>query len=172
MSVRLITLCCALISLSLAAYAEDDRAASRKVVLSLSTAVQPPPGAASSATHDSALSFPTRPESASVAISRVEQTKHRSARLRHIEYSEDQLVIVGLAADLSERTRTVMADPRLVRAESSFSDEPLPSTRLYRPVVDFSVTIDDESVAIIRILKPVWNGTEWLFDLVAETPIQ
>jgi hypothetical protein len=107
-----------------------------------------------------------------LSVVSVEPTTTRQARRRHIEYSEDQIIVVGLAADSTELTRTVMIDPRLIRAEALFGENDLASGKLYRPSVEFSVSIDNPAVASMRILLPRWDGNEWHFDVIAETPLQ
>ena len=107
-----------------------------------------------------------------VSVVSVEPTTHPPAHRRHVEYSEDQIVVVGLAADLTELTRTVMIDPRLIRAEALFGESDLPSAKLYRTSVDFSVSIDNPAVVKIQILLPSWDGSKWQFDVIAESLLQ
>jgi len=102
----------------------------------------------------------------------VEALASSPPRQRRIDYSPDQIAIVGFAADGTEVTRSVMIDPRLIRAEAILGENDLESTRLYRQSVDFSVALDNPDVVRIRILKPRWNGSTWQFDLLAETAVQ
>lgn len=146
--------------------AEDDDASARKVTVSLTTGS---PAAVPGPKDDSGIATPqfvkAREEMpVEAAVVGVEILSEKVRRPRRIEYSGDHIVIVGLADDSSERTRTVMTDPRLIRAEAFSGESDLPSNRLYRPTVDFSVALDDSAVVKIQILKPRWNGSEWHFD--------
>ena len=82
------------------------------------------------------------------------------------------LLGIGLAADSSELTRIVMTDPRLVRVEALRGESDLSFRRLYRPSVDFSFLVFDKAVVSIRVLKPRWDGSKWLFDVLAEARIE
>ena len=94
-------------------------------------------------------------------------------RERETEYSEDHLGILGLTADGSERSREVILDPRLIRAETFAEDGSGESREIYLRSVDFSVALDDDlAIATIRVLKPRWTGTEWEFDFIAEAALQ
>ena len=101
----------------------------------------------------------------------IEPLLSRPSRPR-LEYSEDQIAIVGLAADSSELTRTVMTDPRLVRVEALRGEGDNAPKRLYRQSVDFSFVIFNDDVVDIRILKPRWDGSKWMFDLLAQTRLE
>jgi len=109
---------------------------------------------------------------ADVSVLNVEGTSSTVQLLRHIEYSADQIVVVGLAADGTEKGRVVMIDPRLIRAESFITDDQWESDVVYRRSVDFSVALpDDPEIVTISVLKPRWTGSEWLFDILAGTAI-
>ncbi len=109
---------------------------------------------------------------ANVSVLKVHKTTGDAQRPRVIEYSADQIVVVGMTADGTEKSRAVMLDPRLIRAESFIADDDWESSVIYRRSVDFSVTLPDEpAIATISVLKPRWTGSEWLFDILAETAI-
>lgn len=167
------TICSTAILLSVCALAQSETTTVRKVTVTLAT----------SSTEASKKPTQTQQQGASrsgsernapsiISVVSVEPTATRHARRRHIEYSEDQIIVVGLAADSTELTRTVMIDPRLIRAEALFGENDLPSGKLYRPSVDFAVSINDPAVITIRILLPRWNGSKWEFDAIAETPLR
>lgn len=110
---------------------------------------------------------------AQVSVLDAERKAGATQKLRHIEYSDNQLVVLGLAADGTEKARIVVADPRLVRAESHIAGDQWESAVIYRRSVDFLVALpDDPSIAIISVLKPRWTGSEWLFDAIAEAGIK
>ena len=113
----------------------------------------------------------TGSELAAMTVLAVEDVDGPAPRMRRIDYSSDQVVIVGLAADGSERTRTVMMDPRLVRAEAILGEADLVTTRFYLHSVDFPILIDDAEVVTVQILKPRWTGGDWQFDLIAAAPL-
>ena len=110
---------------------------------------------------------------AEVSVLDAMETLGAVQRPRHIEYSADQIVIVGMAQDDTEKSRVIMTDPRLIRAESFISDDQWESKVIYRRSVDFSVALpDDPTIVTISVLKPRWTGSEWQFDVLAETPIK
>ena len=111
-------------------------------------------------------------ELVAMSVLAVEQVQARVQRQRRIDYSADQIVIVGIAADGSERSRRVMIDPRLIRAEAIRGEDDLGATRFYRDSVDFPILLDDADVVEVRILKPRWNGAEWQFDTIGVAPLQ
>ncbi|MGH8614967.1 MAG: hypothetical protein ACREYF_23835 [Gammaproteobacteria bacterium] len=89
---------------------------------------------------------------------------------RNPELSQQHLFVVGLNAQGEETSRTVMLDPRILRAETAESSGQLTSSELfYRNDVIFSVTIPDDASAIaLRIYQPRWTGTEFALDLIGE----
>ena len=96
-------------------------------------------------------------------------TTDRPQRLRSIEYSSNQLVVTGVTADGVEKSRVVLADPRLVRAESFGADGLGESHIVFHQSVDFSVVLTDEpSIVEVRVMKPRWAGDKWAFDVIAK----
>ena len=154
--------------------AQDDDTAVQKVTILLVTggpAAPPKP----KDDHNGATPGLVKAEETTTVAATVIGTESLGARMPHrrrIDYSQDHLVIVGLAADSTERTRQVILDPRLIRAEALFGETDLTSSRLYRESVEFTTPVGDAAVVRFQILKPRWNGVEWQFDVIAETPIE
>ncbi len=156
------------------ALAQSDDVGARKVIVSIQTGTPMP-----SAHHSTDSNRPspvarsaTGNELVAVTVLDVAPTAASAPRQRRIDYSEDKIVIVGIAADGVERTRTVMVDPRLIRAEAILGEDDLTTDRFYRHSVDFPLIVDDPDVVSVRILKPRWTGKEWDFDIIAETLLQ
>jgi hypothetical protein len=92
---------------------------------------------------------------------------------RNPELSRQHLVVVGLNAKGQETSRTVMLDPRIIRAETTDSSGKLISPGLlYRNDVTFSVTVPDEPGIIgLKVYQPRWTGTEYTLDLIGEAKL-
>lgn len=181
-SIRLAIACSALLAAFLASMesiAADVPQPRRVVSISLQTAGPTMSAAAKSASAAAKTGEPSPSESqlTSTAVgpvaadARVVGSARRTERpspRRAIQYSTDHLVIVGLGADGSELTRTAVIDPRLVRAEALFGGDRSATSNLYRKSVEFSLAIDDPAVVAIKVLRPVWNGSEWSLEPLAE----
>ena len=174
-SIRLAIGCSAILAAFLAStesIAADVPQSRRVVSISLQTA-----GPTISAAAKTGEPTPSESQLTSTAVgpvaadARVVGSARRTERpspRRAIQYSTDHLVIVGLGADGSELTRTAVIDPRLVRAEAMFGGDRSATSNLYRKSVEFSLAIDDPAVVAIKVLRPVWNGSEWSLEPLAE----
>jgi len=171
-TVRLLLLLNALWAVTAVAQTFDD-APARKITVTLHTSSVVGPASPASKTNNASPAMNVARDIASVdaTVIAVEAYVSKPQRQR-IEYSEDQIAIVGLAADASELTRIVMTDPRLVRVEALRGESDFSINRLYRRSVDFSFLVFDEAVVSIRVLKPRWDGSKWLFDVLAEARIE
>ena len=171
MIIRLISICLAAFLLSDCAIAQSEAPTGRKVTFTLastSTEANKDLGIQ----HQGVDSNTGRQAPSILSVLSVEPTTAHKTRRRHINYSEDQIIVIGLAADSKELTRTVMIDPRLIRVEAIFAGDDLPSGKLYRSSVDFSISVEDPDVVAMQILVPRWDGNEWHFDIIAESPLQ
>jgi len=150
-----------------------DEVPARKITATLYTSSVVGPASPASKTNNAtpAMSVARDIVSVDATVIAVEAYMSKPQRQR-IEYSEDQIAVVGLAADASELTRIVMTDPRLVRVEALRGESDNSVKRLYRQSVDFSFLVFDEAVVSVRILKPRWGGDKWLFDVLAEARIE
>jgi hypothetical protein len=84
-------------------------------------------------------------------------------RQRLPELSEDFLVIVSVNGRGEEIFRTVLLDPRLLRAETADDAGRLTSTSLYRDNVDFWITVpDDQGLDKLLFFHPRWTGETFL----------
>ncbi len=155
------------------ALAQVDDAPALKVTLSLITNSASATAAITPGNTSSTPLLQAAPASMSVAatVLDVEAITRKPSR-RRIEYSEDHIAIVGLSADASELTRTVMIDPRLVRVEALRGENDLSFRHLFRQSVEFSFVVNDEAVVSFQILKPRWDGSQWSFDVLAEARVQ
>jgi hypothetical protein len=90
-------------------------------------------------------------------------------RHRNPELSAQDLVVVSVNAAGIETSRTIVRDPRLVRAETGESPERLTSRQfLYRSEVTFAVTLADPTAVAVRLYKPRWTGKAFVLDLIGE----
>jgi len=170
MVIRVLFIWSIALMLSVCAMAQSEESSVRRVTVSLESTPAEDPKAT-----DPQEPFPATANSqapAQLSVATIEPTTRRPSKRRHIEYSDDQIVVVGLGADSTELTRTVMIDPRLIRVEAFRGEKDRTTDRLYRTSVNFSVYITDPAVVTIRILRPVWNGAEWSFEIIAETPLR
>ena len=94
-------------------------------------------------------------------------------RQRHPELSPDQMVIIAYDDKGKEISRTVMRDPRLIRAEVvGPSGELQPSDPLYSQSLEFIVTLpDDPAISMIKLFHPSWTGTDFVLNPVAEAKL-
>jgi hypothetical protein len=92
---------------------------------------------------------------------------------RNPELSRQHLVVVGLNAQGQEISRTVMLDPRILRAETvDLSGKLTNPELLYRNDVTFSVAVpDDPGVIGVKVYQPRWTGTEYALDLIGEVKL-
>ena len=178
-SLGLAIACCALLAAFLAStesIAADVPQSRRVVRISLQTAGPTISGAAKTGEPSQSTSNLTNtvlgPVAADARVVGSERRAERPSTRRPIQYSTDHLVIIGLSADGSELTRTAVIDPRLVRSEAMFGGDWSATNNLYRQSVEFSLAIDDPAVVAIKILRPVWNGSEWFLEPMAEALLQ
>lgn len=109
-----------------------------------------------------------------VTILSQQRTQNSPPRQRNPEISAQHLIIVGLNAQGQETSRTIMLDPRILRAEAAESSgKGIPTELMYREDVSFSITIPDDSNAVtLQIYKPRWTGKEYALDLIGQVNLQ
>jgi len=108
------------------------------------------------------------------AVTVLSQRRSRATPLRHRnpELSAQDLVVVGVNAEGVETSRTVIRDPRIVRAETAEpSGRITPRDFLYRNEVTFSVILADPSAVAVRLYKPRWTGKQFVLDLIGEADL-
>jgi hypothetical protein len=94
------------------------------------------------------------------------------ARERNPELSPYHLVVVGTDAAGTPLSWSLVADPRIVRAEQPGPDGVLTGAVLYRPQTQFTVTVPDTpQVTQITIYQPRWTGATWVLDPLGSFPI-
>jgi len=164
----------AIACLAVDAHAQEAAPAARIVRVSLQTAGPQEPAPSAAVRARGAAAALTRTPVATVAEARsTAATRARRQRRPDnvLDYAEDTLVIVGLSSARAERTRQVIADPRLVRIEPWYAGDSQ-VTRLYLQSVEFSITVNDPEVTTLEILRPTWDGEEWRFEALAEAAIR
>jgi hypothetical protein len=113
------------------------------------------------------------PPSSSQAVSVLSQKRSQGTfpRQRNPELSPQHIVVLGLNAKGQETSRTIMLDPRILRAETAESiGKKTSSEFLYRKDVKFSIMIPDDADAVtLKIYKPRWTGKAFALDLIGQT---
>jgi hypothetical protein len=88
-------------------------------------------------------------------------------RQRRPEIAAGQIVVTVVDAAGNERGRTIIPDPRILRAEFPDETGALQGVQQVRPNAEFLVTLPDHpSVRELRIHEPRWNGSEFELDLL------
>ena len=130
----------------------------------------------SASIREAGLTFVT--QQAAATDYRVRVIEHRKLagsppRQRSPEVSTDHLVVIGSDNEGREIARSIIIDPRLVRAEHvELPGVILSSNTFLRGSVEFSIMlIDDPRITSIRIYKPDWTGEEWILDLIDEVKL-
>ena len=94
-------------------------------------------------------------------------------RLRSLRLSEDRLFIAAVDVRSRLRSWTIVADPRLIRAESIGPDGAIEGQTLYRPVADMFVTFPDSAeTATLRVYQPVWDGRAYHLTPLGSVPVR
>ena len=97
----------------------------------------------------------------------------RMPRQRSRELVSDQIVVVAVDKYGREKNRTLLPDPRVLRAESPSLTGELRGQIFYRPKVEFIVPLpNDPEIAKLYCYHPRWNGTAFTLDLLGAIPIE
>jgi hypothetical protein len=81
-------------------------------------------------------------------------------RRRSLDLAETELLIVALDGMSRVLWWTVMADPRLLRAETVDDSGELSGGLSYLPTVDFPIAYpDDPAIEALRLYHPRWTGS-------------
>ena len=153
----LIILCMAV---PIVAEAESDTA--KKIRVRFSTSNEQP----------SQRSLAARPASApTMEVIETRTVTRRGPRQRNPEISSQHMVVIGFDIQEREISRTVIADPRLVRAETfGPTGEVISSERIYRNNIEFPVVFsDDPRISTLRFYHPNWTGKKLDLQLIGET---
>ena len=104
-------------------------------------------------------SEPVRAPSGNLSVKELKVATGGLPRLRALELAPTQVLVIGVDSDASLRWWHVMADPRLIRAETVDSAGQLRAKVFYRSQTDFVVAYpDDSAIAELRFYQPEWNG--------------
>ena len=94
-------------------------------------------------------------------------------QLRGLRLATDRLFVAAVDAGNALRSWTVVADPRIVRAESFGPDGAIQGEDLYRPDADLFVTIpNDTAVAALRVYQTLWDGQAFHLTSVGAVPVR
>ena len=95
----------------------------------------------------------------------------RRPRQRNPEISSQHMVVIGFDIQEREISRTVIADPRLVRAETfGPTGEVMATERIYQNNIEFPVVFsDDPRITTLRFYQPNWIGKTLDLELIGET---
>jgi hypothetical protein len=94
-------------------------------------------------------------------------------RQRRPELSKHHLVIKGLDTEGEEIARSIIIDPRIVRAEHADPSGKITSSKIFlRTNVEFTVVLpDDPRITSIRVYNPSWTGETWKLVLIDEVQL-
>ena len=85
-----------------------------------------------------------------------------SPRARELELAEDRLLVRALDGSGGERFRTVIPDPRVVRAEAMDEQGRMSGRVLHRRRTVFDLLLpEDPSIVELRFYHPNWTGEGW-----------
>lgn len=103
-------------------------------------------------------------------LSLVEDKKRSGTLARHrsLQLSPTHLFIAAVNETNQLRWWSIMADPRLIRAESQTSTGELRTQNFYQS--NFTLTVafpDDPEITNLHFYEPVWTGSEFELKLLA-----
>ena len=94
-------------------------------------------------------------------------------QLRGLRLATNRLFVAAVDAGNALRSWTVVADPRIIRAESFGLDGAIQGEDLYRPDADLFVTIpNDAAVAALRVYQTVWDGQAFHLTPLGSVPFR
>jgi len=94
-------------------------------------------------------------------------------RQRSLELSEEQVLVVAVGADSRMSWWTLIADPRLRRAETPGPNGELSGQTIILGETDFTVSYPtDLSITELRFYHPHWTGTRFTLESIGSTPVR
>jgi len=92
---------------------------------------------------------------------------------RRPQVSSDQIVVTAVDGAGIEKGRTILPDPRIIRAEVPDATGKIHGTVLFRPHVEFLVTLpEDPAIRELRIHEPRWNGRAFVLEFVGAVDLE
>jgi hypothetical protein len=116
-----------------------------------------------------------RQEPATRVLAALESRKRSQPlrRDRSLELSTIQILVTAIDGKQTLRWWSLVADPRIMRAESANERGELSGTVLYRSKAEFTVAFpDDEAITELRLYHPNWTGAEFTLDLLGIIPVE
>jgi hypothetical protein len=97
----------------------------------------------------------------------------RLQRQRMLELSEEQVLVIGVGADEAMRWWTLIADPRLRRAETPGPNGELSGQSMILSETDFAVACPaDISITELRFYHPHWTGTKFTLESIGAATVR
>jgi hypothetical protein len=94
-------------------------------------------------------------------------------RQRSLELSEEQVLVVAVGVENEMRWWTLMADPRLRRAETAGPNGEISGQTVILSETDFTVSYPaDISITELRFYHPHWTGTRFTLESIGSTPVR
>ncbi len=94
-------------------------------------------------------------------------------QLRGLRLATDRLFIAAVDAGNALRSWTIVADPRIIRAESFGPDGAIQGEDLYRPDADLFVAVpEDAAVVALRVYRTVWDGQAFHLTPLGAVPVR
>ena len=102
-----------------------------------------------------------------ITILEQRKGKGRLPHQRSLELSTEQLLVIAIDAQGQLQAWTLIADPRIIRAEVPASTGNLSGKRLHRSRPEFLVDLPDHpEITQLRFYHPNWTGKEFTLELV------
>ena len=94
-------------------------------------------------------------------------------QLRGLRLATNRLFVAAVDAGNALRSWTIVADPRIIRAESFGPDGAIQGQDLYRPDADLFVTIpNDAAVTALRVYQTLWDGRTFHLTPLGAVPVR
>jgi hypothetical protein len=94
-------------------------------------------------------------------------------RQRNPEVSTDQIAILAVNAEGTEIDGQLIPDPRILRVEQPGPAGELRGEVLHHVNTELLITVPDDPVIVeLRLYKPRWTGTTFLWDQLGAIPLR
>jgi hypothetical protein len=116
---------------------------------------------------------PGRAPSGSLSVKEFKTANGDLPRVRALELSSTQLLVIGVDNSASLRWWHVFTDPRLIRAETVDSAGQLKAYLSYSSETDFVLAYpDDAAITQLRLYQPEWTGENFTLKPVGTLSVE
>jgi hypothetical protein len=94
-------------------------------------------------------------------------------RQRNPQVSAEQIIILAVTAEGTEIDGQLIPDPRILRAEQPSPEGELRGEVLHHVNTELLISIpDDPRIVELRLYKPTWTGTTFIWDRLGAIPLR